>query len=75
MDNKYSLRYRFISRLEHTRSVSGYISLEAIVNGQLKQKNGLQPIEFKKVYKIADIQWKPSPVPAGFKTIRRKNST
>ena len=48
MKKKYSLEHRFISRLEHTRDVFGYISLETIVNGQLKQKNKFQLIEFKK---------------------------
>jgi hypothetical protein len=38
MNNKNLVERRFISRLEHTRAVFDYISLDTIVNGQLKQK-------------------------------------
>ncbi len=67
MGRKHSLERRFISRLEKTIEVFGYISLETIVNSQLEQKTNSNVLALKKVYKIADIQRKPSPIPESFK--------
>lgn len=75
MNKKYSLERRFISRLEHTRAVFGYISLETIVDGQLKQKTNFNLLTLKKLYKIADIQRRPSSIPESFMKYNRKNST
>ena len=75
MKKEYSLEHRFISRLEHTRDVFGYISLETIVNGQLKQKINFNLLNLKKVYKTTYIQRKYSSIPECFKVYNRKNST
>ena len=75
MNKKYSLERRFISRLEHTKAVFGYISLETIINGQLKQKTNFNLLNLKKVYNIAYIQRKSSSIPECFKEYNRKNST
>lgn len=74
MDRKYSLERRFISRLECTIAVFGYISLETIVDGQLKKKINFNLFTLKKVYKIAYIHRKPSSIPESFKKYNRKNS-
>lgn len=71
---KYSLERRFISRLEHTRIVFGYISLETIVNSQLKQQINIPLLNLKKVDKITYIQRKCSSIPECFKEYNRKNS-
>lgn len=74
MKKKYSLERRFISRLEQTRAVFGYISLETIVNGQLKQQINFTLLNLKKVYKTTYIQRKYSSIPDCFKEYNRKNS-
>ncbi|WP_305810537.1 hypothetical protein [Photobacterium leiognathi] len=74
MDRKDSLERKFMSRLEKTIAVFGYISLETIVDGQLKQKTNFNLLNLKKVYKIADIQRKSSSIPENFKKYNRKNS-
>ena len=75
MKKKYSLERRFISRLEHTRAVFGYISLEMIINSQLKKQRNFTLLNLKKVYKITYIQRKCSSTPECFKEYNRKNST
>ena len=74
MNNKNLLERRFISRLEHTRAVFDYISLDTIVNGQLKQKIQFRPMNLKRIYNLTDIQRKRLPVPDLFKRIRKRNS-
>ncbi|PSV25366.1 hypothetical protein C0W28_00915 [Photobacterium kishitanii] len=67
MNKKYSLECRFTSRLEHTKSVFGYISLDAIVNGQLKQKIHINNMNLKRIDTVITIQRKRLPVPYAFK--------
>lgn len=52
MIKTYSLEKRFIARLEKTRSLFGYVSLEAIVNSYFKHRENNNVIIFKKIYSI-----------------------
>ncbi len=56
MKKKSPLEYRFISRLKKTIDLFGYISLEAIVNGQLKQKTTFYMLDLIRIPKITNIQ-------------------
>ena len=75
MNKKHSIERRFIARLEHTKSIFGYISLETIVNGQLKKQSNFRLLTLKKVDKIVNAQRKPSSIPECFKEHNRNKST
>lgn len=71
--NKYSLEGRFISRLEYTKNVFGYISLDTIVNGQLNQKRHIKNINIKRIYDIRYLQRKRLPAPDYLKKHAKKD--
>ncbi|SKC34260.1 hypothetical protein CZ809_03872 [Photobacterium piscicola] len=73
MKKKSPLEYRFISRLKKTIDLFGYISLEAIINGQLKQKTTFNMLDLIKIPKINNIQRIQSPPPESLKKSRDKN--
>ena len=73
MKKKSPLEYRFISRLKKTIDLFGYISLEAIINGQLKQKTTFNMLDLIKIPKINNIQRIQSPPPEALKKSRDKN--
>ncbi|PSW46034.1 hypothetical protein C0W40_02455 [Photobacterium leiognathi subsp. mandapamensis] len=68
---KDSLKHIFMSRLEHTKAIFGYISLEAIVDGQLKQKINFNRVTLKKVYKVTYIHKNSSPILNNFKKLHK----
>lgn len=72
MNKIHSLEGRFIYRLEHTKDVFGYISLKAIVNGQLKQTIKYNTMNLKRINDYIKI--KRSPVPEAFRKVHGKNS-
>lgn len=75
MNKKHSLEGRFIYRLEHTKDIFGYISLEAIVNGQLKQKIRYNILNLKRINNCNSIERKRYPVPKPFRKVLTRSST
>ena len=59
--------------VKKTIDLFGYISLEAIVNGQLKQKTTFNMLDLIRIPKINNIQRIQSPLPESLKKLRDKN--
>ncbi len=66
MKNKYSVESRFVFRLKVTKNIFGYISLEAIVNSQLKHKS-YNTLKLKRINFIKSVKKKVNPIPETFK--------
>ena len=73
MKKNSTLEYRFISRLKKTIDLFGYISLEAIINGQLKQKTTFNMLDLIRIPNINNIQRIQSPLLESLKKSKDKN--
>ena len=61
--------------VKKTIDLFGYISLEAIVNGQLKQKTTFNMLDLIKIPKINNIQRIQSPLLESLKKSKDKNKS
>ena len=74
MINIYSLEKRFITRLEKTQHLFGYISLETIVNSYFKHYEQNNTITFKRIYSINKMPILKSPPTKQFRDMLQQQN-